>query len=156
MLADLKTFLGTSNTAGLDEDRAAAVAVVRSMTGIGSPIVRTRIYPGMILDEGVVIPEGSGALTLMVVDNGTDHILDGVSDGLYRPRIQFDVWAMRAKDVEALAKALRTALDGFTGAFLGSTEVDVLLWDNEIDKPEVYAERKQYCRMLDFRILSAV
>jgi hypothetical protein len=145
LLASLYWFLIAADTSGLDADRAAAIMTVRAAIG-------KRMFPGGILDEGIPVP----ALTFMLVDNGTDHILDGISDGLYRPRIQFDVWAMRALDVEALANALRTSLDGLTNAFLGSTEVDVLLWDNEIDKPEVYAERRQYCRMLDFRIMSAV
>lgn len=140
VLTDLYNFLLVASTSGLDSNRAAAIATVRSMAG-------TQMYAG-ILDEGAKLP----ALTYELVDDGTEHTLDGASEGMYHPRVQIDVWTMSSADRKALGLAVKQALDGYSG-FMGSgqTDVCVLLWDNEIDGYE--PDRKQYHKMLDFRVI---
>ena len=148
-LTDLYTFLTTASTAGMDSDRAAAIATVRAMIATPAPVVAPntpwRIYPD-ILAEGVTLP----ALTYTLIDDKTEHTLDGASEGMYYPRVQIDIWANNSIDRMNLGLAVKESLDGYTGLMVG-TEVCVLLWDNEIDNYE--PERLQYRKTLDFRII---
>lgn len=165
VLTDLRTFLVASDTSALDPDRAAAIDTVRSMI-TSSDRQRTppnserssppappapgpaRMYRDF-LDEGATLP----ALTFQLVDSVGDNLLDGQPDGLSRTRVQIDVWTMLDADRTVLAEAVKTALEGLVTAFMGSTEVNALLCDNEIDSFE--PERRQYRRTLDFTILYA-
>lgn len=143
-LTDLYAFITMADTSGLDENRAAAIATIRSLIGSGSPIAY-RMYPD-ILDEGCQLP----ALTYQLISETGGHDLDASPDGLYFPLVQIDVWANSALDRWNLGLAVKEALDGFAGTMVGTT-VDALLWDNNIDSFE--SDRKQYRRMMDFRII---
>ena len=140
MLTDLYSFVVSDDMSGLDADRAAAIATIRSMIG-------TQMYP-LTLREGTVPP----ALTYQLIDNGADHTLDGANDGLFHPRVQIDGWALRYVDLITLSDAVRIALDGFIG-FIGPglTDVNVLIWDNEMDTYE--PDRKEFRKTLDFRVI---
>ena len=149
MLADLYSFITSADTGALDQERAAAISVIRAaIANSGVSPASMRMFPD-ILDEGVTLP----ALTYQLIDNGADHTLDGAADGLYHPRVQVDVWAMSAVARASLGEAVKTALDGYTGAFMAETFVGVLIWDNEIDSYEGDSDRKQYRKTLDFRIV---
>ena len=137
-LTDLFDFIMAADTSGLDSDRAAAIAIIRSTIG-------TRMYPD-ILDEGATLP----ALTYQLISNNGGHSLDAQTDGLYFARVQIDVWAKTAVARGNLGLAVKQALDGFTRIMIG-TDVCALLWDNELDSFE--PDRKQYRRMIDFRII---
>ena len=142
-LDDLRAYI----TAGTSTDltRQAALTTIQEMIGDGNSPIGMQMFPDT-LATGAVMP----ALTYMLVDDGTDHILDGVSDGLYRPRVQIDVWADDPGDRKVLGLALKQALDGLTNLFFGSTDLNTLMWSNEIDTYE--PERKQYRKMLDFTV----
>lgn len=143
MLTDLRAFIVSADTSGLDADRAAAIASIRAAIG-------TKMFHD-ILDEGVALP----ALTYQLISDRSDLTQDGDS-GLYDPRVQIDVWAKTALSRDQISAAIVTALHGYAGLMnpVGSpvtgTPVCVITWDNSIDTFE--SDRKQYRRTLDFKI----
>src|ERR1035441_7184146 len=91
MLADLFTFLTTADTSGLDSDRAAAIALVRSMIGRSDAApgqTPWAMYPGT-LAEGAELP----ALSCTLISDSIQHQISGEDIGLYHTRVQIDAWS---------------------------------------------------------------
>ena len=141
MLADLVAYLISADTSGLSSDRQTAIAALRAAVG-------TRVYAD-ILEEGQGLP----ALTYQLIDGGIGHVLAGTSDGIYHPRVQIDVYTDLASGGPAVRDSVAAnviaALDMLSGSIVG-TSADLVIWDNEQNLFE--PDRKQYRKMLDFRI----
>lgn len=135
--ADLRQYV--INGTSLEPARQAALTVIQSA-------IAGQMYPE-VLAEAATLP----ALTFQLISNSTDHTLDAQPCGLEEPRLQIDVWANTGVQREILGQALKDALDGINGTTLVNTEFDVILWDNELNSFE--PDRKQYRKMLDFKIL---
>lgn len=88
-------------------------------------ILATRLYP-VILPQNTIFP----AATYQIIDTPRDNTLDGPS-GLARPKIQFTLWATKADNVKALARAIRLALNGFKGTLPDGSDVKSVLLEDE-------------------------
>lgn len=126
MLSDLVSFLETVSTAASD-----------------------RIYP-MNLPQAAVYP----ALTYHEVSAVRDRDLCGPT-GRARPRISISSWARHYGDAHELADEIRVALQGFRG-MMGSTRIDDVRLDNEIDLFEQEAGAKGVHRVVQDYIISFV
>lgn len=101
-----------------------------------------------IIDEAATVPAASFTL----IDNRQGHQLDGTVDGLYFARVQIDIVSKSAAQNDSLGKSFRIALDGLTGLVIGTTEINSLLFDNDLDMYD--GDRKQYRKIIDFRLIS--
>jgi hypothetical protein len=86
-----------------------------------------RIYKDKIPQKNTTWP----VLTYRTVSTQQEHDLSGAC-GMARPRIQLDCWHETSVGAEALAEAVRNALDGYTGA-MGSATVSVALLEDTQD-----------------------
>ena len=154
MLTALYQFVTVGDTSGMDSDRAAAFATVRTMIQTSAPVTSPntpwRMYPD-ILAEGVKRP----AIAYQMISDEAELTQDGDS-GLYPPRVQFRVVADNAIDRDTLGKALQAALQGYAGQMGGGsplveTDVCVLQFAGGIDEYE--PDRLNYVRLLDFHII---
>jgi hypothetical protein len=136
MLSDFLQLVTVESTG--DSDRDTALESIREL-------ITDRFTPD-IPDEGSVMP----AVSYLQVNRSSGHILEGDSDGLHNSRIQIDIWSLDSDERANLGECFRAALDGFKGT-VGSTEFNVVLLDNDIDSYE--SERKQYRKILDFRVI---
>lgn len=89
-----------------------------------NPLVTTggisRIYP-------IRLPQGEKLASLVYtrISGQGDYTMQGAS-GYTRPRYQIDAWAPSAGAANALASAVKDALDGFKGAMgTGANAIDV-------------------------------
>lgn len=88
-------------------------------------ILATRLYP-VILPQNTIFP----AATYQIIDTPRDFNLDGPS-GLARPKIQYTLWATKADNVKALARAIRLALNGFKGTLPDGSDVKSVMLEDE-------------------------
>jgi hypothetical protein len=113
-----------------------------------SPLVGTRIYPGM-LPQGATLE----AIVYQRVSGPREDTLGGVAT-LVHPRIQIDCFAETYAEAKALATAVRAAFDGYSGAAAGVTIQCVRLLDDadvvDID-PELEGRRRYRIRQ-DFEV----
>lgn len=72
-----------------------------------------RVFP-VPLPQGTEYP----AVTFFIVSELRDHTLTEPTN-IARPRVQIDVWTIGRNDMHALSKAVRRALDGFSGTVSG-------------------------------------
>lgn len=92
----------------------ALVVELRANAGVAA-IVATRVFRG-IAPQGQALPY----LTLQLISNDhQDHMT--AASGLADARIQVSSWDKTEHGAEALANAVREALDGFTQATLGGS-----------------------------------
>lgn len=89
--------------------------------------VGDRIFPVRI-PEGATLP----ALVYHKVSDPSLHSKDGDMN-LNRPRFQFTAWADKYADAKAAIKAVRTALQGYTGPTLQGVTVPEIICDSEQD-----------------------
>jgi len=73
-------------------------------------LVGTRIYP-QLLPQAPMFP----AISYQVVSGFRETAMDGPA-GVNRARLQFDCWASTYLQAEAVANAVRVAIDGFKGS----------------------------------------
>lgn len=89
-----------------------------SDTALGG-LIGSRVHP-LMLPQAPTVP----ALTYQTVSTLPMHTLQQAS-ALQRIRMQIDVWAKTYLDVETVATALNTCLDGFRGVMGGSPGLHV-------------------------------
>lgn len=80
-------------------------------------------------------PQGELALPAIVITRitgGYGHDLDG-GDGTASPVFQLSVFAATNQSADAVAGALREAMQGFIGGVWGTTPIDSVLLQNELD-----------------------
>jgi hypothetical protein len=111
--------------------------------GTISGLVSTRIFP-LMLPQNPTYP----ALVFRRISGPRMHDLQG-SIGRGTARLQIDSWATGYLGAQALAAAVRSSLDGFTG-MLTSLHAVIKL-DNEIDDYDDDADK--YRVIQDFRII---
>lgn len=138
MLTDLRTYIVSQDTTGMDSARATALTAIRAAIG-------GRMFPD-VPDEGI----SATSLSYQLIDDSLGHVLVGTNDGLYRARVQIDVWAFDPITRESVSDNLVIALDGFMGT-IGTTPIGILLWDNGLNMYE--PDRKYYRKVLDFKVL---
>lgn len=109
--------------------KQSVLAYLLTKTGVTSLVV-DRIYTGL-RPQGEALP----AITIHKISAGPEHDLDGAA-GNANPRIQIDCWAGTDLEADALAEAVRNAMDGFTGT-MGSHHIDVALLDDGSDDQAV-------------------
>ena len=106
----------------------------------------TRVYP-VLLPQAPTLP----AITYQFVSGFREPGLDG-PPGLNRARVQLDCWASTYMESEALANAVRLALDGFQGGVGGSParQVQGIFFAAERDlyEPDAIA----YRRSVDYHV----
>lgn len=106
--------------------------------------VGTRVYP-VVAPEGVTLP----ALVYQRISGVREHTHDQVGD-LARPRFQFGAIALTYSAAKALANAVRSALDNYSGTVLG-VRIDAIQVQNEIDTFNASTdEASTYLTWLDF------
>jgi hypothetical protein len=142
MTTDIYNYLITPPAIGFDATRGAALTALQ--TAIGT-LATARLFP-MVLDEGCALP----AARYQLIDNSTGHNLEGGSDGLFAARVQIDIYSTDQAQTQTLADAVRVALDGYTDVMLGSTALNALMFDNELESFE--DDRKLHVRTLDFMV----
>ena len=106
-------------------------------------LVGTRMYPRK-LPQTPTLP----ALVFQRVDTRRLHGLDG-ADGLPRVRLQITAWATLPLGAATVAQAVRSRLDGETGAMSAST-IEACLCVGERDVTD--AEAGRFGVALDFLI----
>lgn len=126
MLSDLVGFLETLSSAASD-----------------------RIYP-MVLPQAPAYP----AITYEQVSGVREVSLCGPT-GRTKPRISISSWARHYGDAHELADEIRVALQGFRGT-MGSTQIDDVKLDNEVDLFEQEAGTKGVHRVVQDYIISFV
>jgi hypothetical protein len=89
-------------------------------------LVGTRIYP-QVLPQKPAYP----AITYAQVSGIRVRGLDGPT-GRARPRIAVNSWGASHREMDAVASAVRAALDGYAGP-MGDLVVDSAVLDNEIE-----------------------
>jgi len=107
-------------------------------------LVGTRIYP-QVLPQQPTYP----AITYAQVSGVRMQILEGPA-GRARPRITINSWGESHESMDALAGALRAALDGYAGP-MGDLSVGAVVLDNEF---EVFEEEARVHRKLQDYIIS--
>lgn len=98
--------------------REAIVAHLTSRPAI-TALVGKRIHPGELPENSPVPAIAFSGVSRVGVEN-----LEGPS-GLVAIRFQFDCWAKRITQAEAVGDQLRLALDGFAGVMGGPGGVEV-------------------------------
>jgi hypothetical protein len=101
------------------------VSLLRSDATL-SGLVSNRIMP-VLLDEGSALP----ALTFQVVGGRNDPTFEG--SGMQWLRYQFDAHAKRKSEADAVRRALRDVLDGYTGTMTDGTYVQDCQFIQPID-----------------------
>lgn len=112
-------------------------------------LVGTRMYPSL-LPQNPTLP----ALTYQQVSGVREVILDGPVD-LVPFRIQVDCYAWTTLERDALAKAVRLKLHGFSGDVGGSPptwRIGLASLDNEQDNDEPEQTPKIFRKILDFLV----
>lgn len=109
------------------------------LTGQSPALCGNRIYPHKLPEKNLSLP----AITYMRAGTFTDQALDGPS-GDQRPRIQFDVWAERYLEGQAVADQLESLLDGFRG-MMGERLVRTVMLENRFD---LYEDAARYERVV--------
>ena len=93
-------------------------------------LVGARIFP-QIAPPSASFPR----VTITRIVNGHErHML--ASSGLSRATYQIDSWALNSPSVEAVAEALRNALDGFIGKLMGGIDIRSIFLVDENDNIE--------------------
>lgn len=109
-----------------------------------SGLIGTRLHP-LTLPQGSTFP----AISYQVVTNSHFHTLGGPVD-LERPRIQFDVYATTYMVMDAVAEALRTALDAASGQLGGSPGIMVQGAFLDMQRDVYESDPQLYRRTMDF------
>jgi hypothetical protein len=143
MTTDLYNYLITAPAVGFDATRSAALTALQTAIGASAD---ARLYP-MVLAEGCDLP----ACRYQMIDTVQGHVLEGHNEGLYASRVQIDVYSTKRAETASLAQNLKDALDGLTDTTLGTTPINGLLLDNELESYE--DGRKLHVRTLDFIVL---
>lgn len=107
---------------------AGLVSLLTADGGL-SALIAGRIYPATA-PENPTYPY----LIYQVVSSRPEYALDGSQCGW--KRIQFDVWGQSYSDCRNTLKALRNALDTYSGALVDGTRVLDALRSTEIDQFE--------------------
>jgi hypothetical protein len=109
-------------------------------------LVGSGIYPN-IIPQKAAIP----AITYQQISGVRVHnMVEAV--GMVKARFQFNCWAASYAKTREIAKAVRLALDNYSGT-ASQTVIDVIHLDNEGDMPEMMAgadELGRYGKYLDF------
>lgn len=117
-----------------------------------SAIVGTRVYESLV-PQGAAYPAISYSL---VSRSGEADSLDGADEqAVYR--MQVNCWATSGVNRQALASAVRSALNGYVGTYSGKVIQEIWL-DNELDQDEPMPgndAQRLYGRFMDFMISTA-
>lgn len=119
----------------------ALVSILQNDSGVNA--ITTRVYP-VDLPQNPVFP----AVIYMKISGMRDHALSGPT-GHAHPRFQIEAWATTYSAAKGLARAIRQALDGYSGT-VGDVEIGSILIESERDfyEPEVKCHRT----IMDFMI----
>lgn len=101
------------------------VALISDDAGIVA-LIGTRVY-AVLVPETVTYP----CLSYQVVSSVSNYTIDRKEFG--QKRIQFDCWANRYSDAEAVKQALRNVLDMYSGTLTDGTRVLGTFREVEID-----------------------
>lgn len=112
-------------------------------------LVGTRLYPNVLPQRNLTLP----AIVWQRIATTRVNSLSGPS-GLATPRFQFTCWAATYAAAQAVAEALRTALDGYTGAAGAYTVSDAILEDEgDMYEPSIgLKEKEAYGVRVDYTI----
>ena len=96
----------------------ALFAYLKDVSGLNA-LVGTRIYP-LVLPQNPVLP----AITYTRVSNPKQRLLARGAADTFRPRIQFDCWAITYKSAQLVASQLQAALQDYAGIMGGVVVLD--------------------------------
>ena len=124
----------------------ALVALLEGDADVGA-LAGDRIYP-IVVPAGATLP----AIAYQRISTRRPEEMDGPS-GLARPRFQFTCVGTDFGVVKALAKAVRAALDGFSGTVSGVMIDGILFEDEDHDfKPATDEEASSWLMMQDYYV----
>ena len=122
---------------------------VLSSAAAVAALVGSRIYP-VLLDQGAgVLPSSLPAITYQRISEIREGSFGG-PNALPGTLIQVDSWASSFLGAEAVAEAVRKAIDGYQGTPAGGNQVQASILENQVDHYE--AEVKIYRRQQDYRL----
>lgn len=123
---------------------AAIYTLLKDAAGV-SALAGTRIYP-------ILAPQDSAypLITYQRISGARWRTFDGPS-GKAQPRFQLDVWATSYAGANALAKAVRDALDGYSGT-VATVRIGGVALETDQDRIDTSTDPKLFGVTMDFMI----
>lgn len=116
----------------------ALFTILSTDATVGPLVGGERVYPDFITQlPDVVFP----LITYVDISARYKRVSTG-GDGLATPRFQIDSWAKTQKEAIALAKAVKSALEGFSGT-IDSVVIQGIFAENQRDEYEDKAKRRR-------------
>lgn len=109
-----------------------------------------RVYPLIIPQDNNQWP----AIGFTTISTERPHALDTRSSGYASARIQLAIWDPTHAAAKVMAESCRMALDGYSGEVTNAdgskSEINHVLWDNEVDLYD--AEMRLFGVSVDFLV----